>query len=550
MRRSIHVRLAAIGLAVAALASPAPALGQAETSDPGLEHALALTDLLNSVPPDIRTGCMPFEVDVPGSVVGAQCLAGDVGIVLYVRFTDEASLQAAYDQFGSIAGVAADSGTSCADGAFEGPYPDAGGTVAGRLLCQASTDGPAAIWTDDRQVVLGALQATQASDFAALHEAWLVAHELASPGASPLETPAAAPSGPPSATAAPAASLPPAASPALDRGALIQWASGAVASSQYGETSWSAAQATGPTDTTVYGDQQTAWAPAVRDAGLEWLEVSFDQAVVPSEVVIHESSGNGFVTSVELWDPATQSWVLAWEGQDQSPPFVVGFSPDLTPVDFATDRVRVTIDTAVEDWNEIDAVALIGEPVAEEPPSDDAPADGPTSAPTPAETPREGSPSADESVAVGALLEQWASQATASSQYGTDAWGASQATGAPDTAEYGDQPTSWAPSGDDVGPAWLELAYDTPVIPTGIVIWETSGSGFVTRIQVWDDAGSAWVTLWEGTDGSAPAVVGFSPELAPVDFATDRVRVDVDTTVPEWNEVDAVALVGRVPEGS
>jgi hypothetical protein len=45
-------------------------------------------------------------------------------------------------------------------------------------------------------------------------------------------------------------------------------------------------------------------------------------------------------------------------------------------------------------------------------------------------------------------------------------------------------------------------------------------------------------------------VVGFSPELGPVDFATDRVRVDVDTTVPGWNEVDAVALVGRVPEGS
>jgi hypothetical protein len=549
MRRSIQVRLAAMGLAVAALAIPAPALGQAETPDPGLEQALALTDLLNSVPPDIRTGCMPFEVDVPGSTVGAQCLAGDVGIVLYVRFTDLASLQAAYDQFGSIAGVAADSGTSCADGAFEGEYLDAGGTVAGRLLCQTSTEGPAAIWTDDEQLVLGAIQATQDSGFAALYDEWLVAHELASPGASPLESPAA-PSGAPSATAAPAASLPPAASPAPDGGALMQWASGAVASSQYGETGWSAAQATGPTDTTVYGDQQTAWAPAERDAGLEWLEVSFDQAVIPSEVVIYESSANGFVTSVELWDPATQGWVLAWEGQDQSPPFVVGFSPDLTPVDFATDRVRITIDTAVDGWNEIDAVALIGEPGVEDPPSDDAPGVRPTSAPTPAATVPEGPLSAEASVPVGALLEQWASQATASSQYGTDDWGATQATGAPDTAEYGDQPTAWAPSGDDVGPAWLELAYDTPVIPTEIVIWETSGSGFVTRIQVWDEAGSAWVTLWEGTDGSAPEVVGFSPQLGHVDFATDRVRVDVDTTVPGWNEVDAVALVGRVPEGT
>jgi hypothetical protein len=353
MRRSIQVRLAAMGLAVAALAIPASALGQAETSDPGLEHALALTDLLNSVPPDIRTECMPFEVGVPGSVVGAQCLAGGGGIVLYARFADLGSLQAAYDQFGSVAGVAADSGTSCADGAFEGEYLDAGGTVAGRLLCQTSTDGPAAIWTDDDQLVLGAIQATQASDFAALYDEWLVS-QLGTPSGSPLGGPLASPGAAPS---SPAGSAPPVATV----GATIQqWASTATASSEYGSTGWSADQATGPADTTVYGDQQTAWAPAERDAGMEWLELSYDVAVVPSEVVIYETSANGFVTQVELWDTAAGAWVTAWQGQDQSPQFIIGFSPDLTPVDFATDRVRVHIDTAVDGWNEIDAVALIG----------------------------------------------------------------------------------------------------------------------------------------------------------------------------------------------
>ncbi len=37
------------------------------------------------------------------------------------------------------------------------------------------------------------------------------------------------------------------------------------------------------------------------------------------------------------------------------------FSPELTAVDFVTDQVRLTIDeAAVEGWNEIDAVKLIG----------------------------------------------------------------------------------------------------------------------------------------------------------------------------------------------
>jgi hypothetical protein len=304
---------------------------------------------------------MPFEVDVPGSVTGVQCLAGGGGIVLYARFADLSSLHAAYDQFGSIAGVAADTGTGCADGAFEGPYLDTEGAEAGRLLCQTSTEGPAAIWTDDEQLVLGALQGTQGSDFATLHEEWLVAHQLESPTGSPMGSPVADPASP--ASMAPPASTAPVASgaPAAAAGATLQqWASAATASSQYGSTSWSADQATGAADTAVYGDQQTAWAPAERDGGLEWLELSYDMAVIPSEVVIYETSANGFVTQVELWDPSSEAWVTAWQGDDQSPEFVIGFSPDLTPVDFATDRVRVHIDTAVEGWNEIDAVALIG----------------------------------------------------------------------------------------------------------------------------------------------------------------------------------------------
>jgi hypothetical protein len=241
-------------------------------------------------------------------------------------------------------------------------------------------------WTDDDRLVLALLEKPGAEDWAGLHAAWLAAQLVEATPALGQPMASASPAGlpaPSASTASPAplatatlsrdasATTPPGSAPAsgsaseasqapaASAGATLhQWAVAATASSQYSETGWSAAQATGPTDTAQFGDQQTAWAPSGRDAGLEWLELTYEQAVIPQEVVIWETSGNGFVTSVELWDGS--SWVVAWQGQDQSPQFIVGFSPDLEPVDFATDRVRVTIDTAVDGWNEIDAVALIG----------------------------------------------------------------------------------------------------------------------------------------------------------------------------------------------
>ncbi len=50
-------------------------------------------------------------------------------------------------------------------------------------------------------------------------------------------------------------------------GSFEQWASAAVASSQYGVDDWSASQAAGPPNSLVYGDQKTAWAAATKDGG-------------------------------------------------------------------------------------------------------------------------------------------------------------------------------------------------------------------------------------------------------------------------------------------
>lgn len=47
-------------------------------------------------------------------------------------------------------------------------------------------------------------------------------------------------------------------------------------------------------------------------------------------------------------------------GTDDSPPEVFGFSPLLTPLGFATDRLRIVIGTDMPEWQEVDGVTLVG----------------------------------------------------------------------------------------------------------------------------------------------------------------------------------------------
>jgi hypothetical protein len=360
-------RIAAFGSLIAVIGIPTTTLAQAASQEPAELDALAAVALMNEVPSDIRASCMPSDAVVDGAVASAQCLH-EGGVVLYIRFADVPALQAGYDQVASLTGLAPDTGTACADGAFEGEYTDAAGTVPGRLACQTGPDGAIAVWTDGDRIVLGLVQVPGSDDFAALESAWLAARldADAAPASGTPESmsPTLPPAGPVS--SAPAPSSPSAtgpttaAVPSLPAGTLNQWAISATASSEYGSDAWSAQQATGAPDTTQYGDFVTAWAPSGQDIGAAWLELTYETPVIPAEVVIWETSGNGFVTRVQAWDEASGAWVTLWEGEDGSPEFVVGFSPDLTPVTFATQRLRMDIDTDMPGWNEVDAVALIG----------------------------------------------------------------------------------------------------------------------------------------------------------------------------------------------
>ena len=158
-----------------------------------------------------------------------------------------------------------------------------------------------------------------------------------------------------------------------------------------------------------------------------------------------------------------------------------------------------------------------------------------------------GSPVPGASVAPGATLRQWASGATASTEYAAIDYAATQATGAPDVESYRDDPAAWAPSQQAGTIDWLELTYDVAVVPVAVNIVESSGAGFVTTVEAFDDATSTWTRLWAGHDPSPDELTVFSPPLGAMDTPTRRLRITIDTETPGWNEVDAVELVGTTP---
>ncbi|MEM7390722.1 MAG: hypothetical protein AAF492_00120 [Verrucomicrobiota bacterium] len=149
-----------------------------------------------------------------------------------------------------------------------------------------------------------------------------------------------------------------------NEGRFRQWARKAKASSQYGETGWSASQATGKPDTTRSGDYKTAWAPKVQDGGEEWLELDFSYAVTPSLIRIHETYNPGALIKVDVLDDQGE-WHRYWQGRDptdKSPQWFEVRPTEKEALTFPTRRVRITLDTkSVSGWNEIDAVELVGD---------------------------------------------------------------------------------------------------------------------------------------------------------------------------------------------
>jgi hypothetical protein len=295
-----------------------------------------------------------------------------------------------------------------------------------------------------------------------------------------------------------------------------QWATSAEATSQYGDDSWSATQATGAPDTDQCGDIPSAWASASA-TGEDVILLEYDEAVVPTEVNIYQTYNPGAITRVEL-ALSTEDATYVIEDSDDPPgntdcPGV--FTVDSSMIDTPVDTVIIYLNQEITgDWNEIDAVELVGiDPATLE----DADVTG-----------------------------QWATGAEATSQYGDDSWSAQQATGAPDTDQCGDVPTAWA-SASSTGEDVLLLTYDTPVMPTEVNIHQTYNPGAIIRVELALSTEDATYVLDDSADppGNTDCPGVFTVDATGVDSMVDTVIIYLDQTITQdWNEIDAVELRG------
>lgn len=157
------------------------------------------------------------------------------------------------------------------------------------------------------------------------------------------------------------------ASRGINAASFTQWAIDAKASSQYGSNSWSALQMTGAPNTyPQHGDKDTAWAPSYANSGMEWVELTYPEAVVVERVDIYETYNPGAITKVELIDASGTSH-LVWQGKAAAltPAQARVFQVQNHTTRIPSNKVRITLETdKVSGWNEIDAVGLLGKKVA------------------------------------------------------------------------------------------------------------------------------------------------------------------------------------------
>ena len=144
----------------------------------------------------------------------------------------------------------------------------------------------------------------------------------------------------------------------------------------------------------------------------------------------------------------------------------------------------------------------------------------------------------------GAVCEQWATSATASSEYTADVWSARQATGQPNSAGCEDDGFAWA-SLNAGSEEWLELTFRESVRPTQIQIYEVLGVSSIVKVEVKDPQG-AYHTVYtaQAARQTCPRVLTFP--VAGVSVAVNAVRLSFDQrTLDDWNEIDAVKMVGQ-----
>jgi hypothetical protein len=147
---------------------------------------------------------------------------------------------------------------------------------------------------------------------------------------------------------------------------IRQWAIIASGSSEYSGGSWSFGQATGEPDTFECGDRGTAWA-AASSTSREMLILEFEQAVIPTQINVHQSYNPGAIVMIDVGNTANRDQVLPLPDSADplgNTPCPGVFSLDVSGVEEPIDFIVLYLDQSITgNWNEIDAVELVGIPV-------------------------------------------------------------------------------------------------------------------------------------------------------------------------------------------
>jgi hypothetical protein len=147
------------------------------------------------------------------------------------------------------------------------------------------------------------------------------------------------------------------------------------------------------------------------------------------------------------------------------------------------------------------------------------------------------------------IIGRWASGASATSQYGSDSYSAMQATGAPNTGGCADAPTAWA-SQSPTETAELTLTFDEPVLPAVINIYQNYTPGSITQVSLIDAETGEIIPVTDSADSNkttpCPRVFTVTPLY---DQPVTGVVITLDQSIGgSWNEIDAVELIGVLPE--
>lgn len=149
-------------------------------------------------------------------------------------------------------------------------------------------------------------------------------------------------------------------------------------------------------------------------------------------------------------------------------------------------------------------------------------------------------------------VRQWASSATGTSQYGENGWGFIQALGEPNVDSCSDNSSAWASAGSDTSEI-LAVEFESAVIPSQVNIHQTYTPGAIVKVELSNTETSEIIEIPNSADDplntECPRI--FTLDIYGIDSEVNGVIIYLDqSTTGNWNEIDAVELVGTADDGT